>query len=501
MRKLLFCMVIGILLLVGVVSARAEEHIATTVDFVNDRKDSHPAHAATVAEPKASPVEENLSVSMPPPRDESWKRGVNAFGNYNYEQAVFCFMESPSPLAKYYLAKICFGDVFMNNLEGTSLPEINRQKAIEVLDTVINYKEAQELKSKYTLLMDSPEALSRFYYERGNYDEAEKAIEHVQGKEAEEIRHRYQLYSQSLKNPAPAHHEEAVFSEKPELRLPSEKAAIGNTHHEPTFVEEKGKGHESFSESACFVDGHQQQISDENDEMIAIDSHSSSAGEHHSSNIRHNEDIVHTESVKDSPPQKGNVLVSIKPAVVWDWPALPGYDYKPVARIEAETKMVLLDDIAVKWYYKVELPDSKVGYICSYLVKRVDNKEPKKLAQKTEIIEECSEYVNYLVDQHEAKKKAVSPKTPIKKKKPIAKKAPAKKQPHKAPVTHIVKPQAQPEVIFMDEAPVQHPSPVKHSSPVQHPSPVKHSSPVQHSSPPPSAHDESAHTTTEEKKH
>ncbi|MDI6786692.1 MAG: hypothetical protein QMD92_08305, partial [bacterium] len=140
---------------------------------------------------EAAPLAE-AAASMPPPRDESWKKGVTAFGNYDYEQAFFCFIESPAPLAKYYLAKIYFGDVFMNNLEGTSILEINRQKAIEVLNTVINYSDAQELKSKYTSLMNSSEALSRFYYERGNYEEAEKAIEHVQGKEAEEVRQRYQ---------------------------------------------------------------------------------------------------------------------------------------------------------------------------------------------------------------------------------------------------------------------------------------------------------------------
>ena len=295
------------------------------------------------------------SVSMPQAEDESWKKGVNAFGNYDYEQAFFCFIESPSPLAKYYLAKIYFGDVFMNNLEGTSLPEINRQKAIEVLDTIINYPDAQELKNKYTSLMDSSEALSRFYYECGNYEEAEKAIEHVQGKEAEEIRQRYSLYTQSLKNPAPVHHEDAVFSEKPELKLPHEKAAVEDTQHEPTFTEEKGKGHESFSETVCFVDGHQQQASHEDNEMIEVDSHPSS-NRAHSSEHSHNKDVVHDESVSDMQPRKSNMLVSIKPAIVWDWPAMPGYDYKPVAQIATETKMVLLDDISTKWYYKVELP-------------------------------------------------------------------------------------------------------------------------------------------------
>ncbi|MBU0700868.1 SH3 domain-containing protein [bacterium] len=467
MRKLLFYMAMNILLM---------GHVATVYAADESTEEMIVEFEKPAAETKALPVEGNSSVPMPPPRDESWKKGVNAFGNYNYEQAVFCFIESPSPLAKYYLAKIYFGDVFMNNLSGTSLPEINQQKAVEVLDTVINYKEAQELKNKYTSLINSPEVLSRFYYERGNYEEAEKAIEHVQGKEAEEIRHKYQLYVQSLKNPAPAYTEEAVFSEKPELRLPPEKSAPENTKLEPTFVEEKSKGHESFSESACFVDGHQQQISDENDEMIVVDSHPSSAGEHHPSEHKQDKDIVPAESVKDSLPQKGNVLVSIKPAIVWDWPALPGYDYKPVAKIATETRMVLLDDTAVKWYYKVELPDSKVGYICSYLVKRVDNKESKKSVQRTKIIEECSEYVNYLVDRHEEKKKAVKPKSPVKKKKPIVKKAPVRKQPQKSSVAHTVKHQAQPEVIFMNEEPVQHSSPI--------PSPNK-----------------SVHTTTEGGKH
>ncbi|MBI4778533.1 hypothetical protein HY792_06410 [Candidatus Desantisbacteria bacterium] len=483
MKKLLFCMVMNIFLIVGVVAVHAEEHGATTAagDIVSEPQIVESEKVAE--ESKALPVGSDMGaapVSMPPPRDESWKRGVNAFGNYNYEQAIFCFIESPSPLSKYYLAKIYFGDVFMNNLEGTSLPEINRQKAIEVLDTVINYVESQELKNKYTSLINSVEALSRFYYERGNYEEAEKAIEHVQGKEAEEIRHRYRMYSQSLKNPAPVEHEDAVFSEKPELKLPQKKAASENTQAEPTFIEEKSKGHESFSEAACFVDGHHQQISDESDEMIAVDSQSSSAKEHHPSAIKHDEDRVPAESVSDMPPQKGNVLVSIKPAIVWDWPALPGYDYKPVARIATETKMVLLDDIATKWYYKVELPDSKVGYICSYLVKRVDNTGPKKSVQKTEIIEECSEYINYLVDRHEEKKKAAQPKpkTPIKKKKhQVVKKSVAKKQPAKSAETHTVKPQPQSEVRFMDEAPVQHPSPL------------------------PSSPEKSVHTGTEEGKH
>ncbi len=459
------------------------EEVASEQKALTDREDFSDKGAIsgreTVSDRSIPSAKEAVSVSMPQAEDESWKKGINAFGNYDYEQAFFCFIESPAPLAKYYLAKIYFGDVFMNNLEGTSLPKINRQKAMEVLGTVINYPDAQELKNKYTSLMDSSEALSRFYYERGNYEEAEKAIEHVQGKEAEEIRHRYQLYTQSLKNPAPAHQEEAVFSEKPQLKLPNEKAVVEDTQHEPTFTEEKGKGHESFSETVCFVDGHHHQASHENDEMIEVDSHPSSAREHHSSESSHDEDVVQDESGADIQPRKSNTLISIKPAIVWDWPAMPGYDYKPVAQIATETKMVLLDDISTKWYYKVELPDSKVGYICSYLVKRLDdNKEQKKSVSKTETIEECTEYINYLVDRHEEEKKAAAkPKTQVKKKKPIAKKAAAKKQPAKSSGTHTVKPQAQPEIRFMDELPVKHPSP------------------------PPSSHEEPVHTSTEEEKH
>lgn len=464
MKSLLFCMTISIFfgVLPYVITAYATDELSNTEE-----------HVAMTA------VKGDTSTPIPPARDESWKKGVAAFSNYNYEQALFCFIESPAPLAKYYLSKIYFGDVFMNNVEGSSLPEINRQKAVEVLDTIINYKEAQELKNKYTSLMNSLEALSRFYYERGNYEEAEKTIESVQGKEAEEIRHRYQIYIQSLKNPTPAYPNDVVFSEKPELKLPQEKVVPEDTHHEPIFIEEKSKGHESFSDAVCFVDGHQQQTSDENDEMIAVDSQPSSARGYHPSNAGHDKNIVPAESVSDILPQKGNLLVSIKPAIVWDWPALPGYDYKPITRIEAETKMILLDNIATKWYYKVELPDSKVGYICSYLVRQVDNKEPKKSVQKTETIEECTEYINYLVDQHEEKKKAVvKPKAQVKKKKQsIAKKATAKKQPTKSLGAHTDKPQTQSEEIrFMNEAPVQHPSA-------------------------PSAYNKPIHTSTEKEKH
>ncbi|MEK7274498.1 MAG: SH3 domain-containing protein, partial [Candidatus Desantisbacteria bacterium] len=189
--------------------------------------------------------------------------------------------------------------------------------------------------------------------------------------------------------------------------------------------------------------------------------------------------VVHDESTSDMQSRKSNMLIAIKPAIVWDWPAMPGYDYKPVAQIATETKMVLLDDISTKWYYKVELPDGKVGYICSYLVRCLD-KEPKKTVQKAETIEECTEYINYLVDRHEEKKgekkAAAKPKTQVKKK-PIAKKAAAKKQPAKSSGTHTVKPQAQPEVRFMDEPPVSH------------------------SSPPPSLHEKSVHTGTGGEKH
>ncbi len=495
MKKLLFCMAISIFLEVAPLAEAASlpeaaplpEAIVSPKEAVSDRGATTAREAATV--------------HMPPPRDESWKNGVSAFGNYDYEQAAFCFIESPAPLAKYYLAKIYFGDVFMNNLAGTSLPEINRRKAIEVLGAVINYPDAQELKNKYTSLMDSSEALSRFYYERGNYEEAEKAIEHIQGKEAEEVRHRYRLYTQSLKNPDPVHREEAVFSEKPELKLSHEKhekADGEDTHSEPTFIEEKHKGHESFSETVSFIDGHHQQAEHEDEETIELDSHPSSAREdreHHLSKSSHDEDVVHTESVSDTHPRKGNTLVSIKPAIVWNWPAMPGYDYKPVAQITAETKMILLDDIATKWYYKVELPDSKVGYICSYLVKRI-GEEPKKSVEKTKIIEEYTEYINYLVDRHEEKKKAVAkPKAQVKKKKPIAKKATAKKQPAKSSGTHTVKPQAEPEVRFMDEPPVRHPEQHHPSPPPAPPAlPSSHHEPV-------SSHHEPAHMSTEGEKH
>ncbi|MFH1896700.1 MAG: SH3 domain-containing protein [Candidatus Desantisbacteria bacterium] len=465
MKKLLFCMVIGILLL-GCVNAiyaediKGQSAIIAEADSVKSKK--------IIAKPQVSSIEGNSSVkgattvSIPQTRDDSWKKGKSAFDNYDYEQAISCFIESPSPLAKYYLAKIYFGDVPINTVEGVSLPEINRQKSIEVLDTVINYKESQELKNKYAALMNSPEDLSKFYYEQGNYGEAEKAIELVQGKETEEVQQKNQSYSQSFENSTLAtstHSEEVVFSEQsvqpesklppevavvsvqPELKLPPKATVSQNTvesQSETTFVEEKGRGHDSFSEAACFVDGRQQQIGDENDEMITVDSQPSHtyAKEHC------------PEPMSEETPIKGNTLVSIKPAIVWDWPALPGYDYKPVARIEENKKMVLIDDVGNKWYYKVELSDGKIGYICSYLVEVVDRKA-KESVQKTRIIEEVSEYVNYLVDRHEEKKEAAKP---VKKKK---KQVTKKKQPVKSIKAQAVKPPEQQGVVFVDEVPVQ----------------------------------------------
>jgi len=486
MRKLLFCVTISILLL-GYVNAiyaeniKKQSAIIAEADMIKSKK---------VVEPQVSSIEENSSVkgatpaSMPSPRDKSWKKGVTAFGNYDYEQAISCFIESPSPLAKYYLAKIYFGDVVMNNLGGTALPEINRQKAIEVLDTIINYKESQELKNKYAALMNSPEALSKFYYEQGNYEEAEKAVEHIQGKEAEEAKQRYQSYatdrevsfsistyskevaasgqpeqyeselpsegyvvSGHSESKLPA--EEAVVSVQPELKLPPNTTTSQDTidsQYEATFVEEKGMDYDSFSESACFVDGHHQQIGDENDEMIMVDSQPSHTKKHHS------ESVSEWTPLPEGFPEKGNTLVSIKPAIVWDWPALPGYDYKPVARIEENTKMVLLNDIGNKWYYKVKLSDDKIGYICSYLVEKVD-KKAKESVQKTEIIEECSEYINYLVDRHEEKKEAAKPVK--KKKKQVTKKSPTKKQPVKSVKAQDAKSPEQQGVVFVDELPVQ----------------------------------------------
>ncbi|MBI4752887.1 hypothetical protein HY793_00735 [Candidatus Desantisbacteria bacterium] len=468
MRKLLFCTVTSILLLRYVAVAYAAE-IASLADEKIHAKEQVAATAVRDATP----------ASIPQPRDKSWKNGVAAFGNYDYEQAISCFIESPSPLAKYYLAKIYFGDVPINNLEGASLPEINRQKSIEVLDEIINYKDAQKLKNEYTSLMNFPELLSRFYYERGNYEEAEKAVEHIQGKEAEEAKQGYQSYTTAGEafSSTSTHSEEAVVSVQseskmlaegyvvsgqsesklpaeeavtpvqPELKLPPEATTSHDTidsQSEATFVEEKGRGHDSFSESARFVEGHLHQIGDENDEMIAVDSQSS-----HAYAKEHCPESVSEEA---SLPEKGNTLVSIKPAIVWDWPALPGYNYKPVARIEENTKMVLLNDTGNKWYYKVELPDSKIGCICSYRVGKVD-KKAKKSVQKTETIEEVSEYINYLVDRHEEKKEAVKPVK--KKKKQVAKKSSAKKQPAKSVKAQEAKPSEQQGVVFVDEAPVQ----------------------------------------------
>lgn len=422
------------------------------VSFVggNSKEVEESKDQVEVAEPQVSPIEGTSSVEgvtavpMSTPRNKSWKKGVAAFGNYDYEQAIFYFTDSPSPLAKYYLAKIYFGDVPINNLDNTSLPEINRQKAIDILNTIINYKESQELKNKYTVLMNSPEALSKFYYERGNYEETEKAIELVQSKETKEmIRQKYQSYSQSPKNStSTANSKESVVPKQPELKLSTEEAAFYNTiesKREPTFVEEENNGHDSFSEAISFIDGYA--VNEEEGE-IRIDSKPSSARKQYSE----------PDNEPDTELVKGSMVVSIKPTIVWDWPALPGYDYKPVTRIEENTKMVLLDDIGNKWYYKVELPDSRVGYICSYLVEGVD-KKAKESVQKTEIIEECSEYINYLVDRHEEKKQIVEP---VKKKKNQAvKKSIAKKQPAKSAKTQSVKPQGQPEVVFVDELPVQ----------------------------------------------
>jgi hypothetical protein len=278
-------------------------------------------------------------------------------------------------------------------------------------------------------LVNSPEELSKFYYERGNYTEAVKVLEGIEGKEVDALKQKYMRYAKAIRYFTPASPKPPVSREEPELTLNKEKEGEKIVKDK---VEAEEEEYYSLSVKHRCVDKPQplienlafsDRVSFVNIVHPDVPSCKESEGRKELNfdiqpKLYHYEHEIIMDNVPLVEPISKNVYITTKPAVLWNWPALPGYHYRPVGKIDKGTKLTILDD-SYKWYYKVELPDGRVGYVCSFLVYKPKLSQARIDKSKIALIEqECSEYVDYLVDMDEAKHKAnIKKHTKAKKKK------------------------------------------------------------------------------------
>ncbi|MFH1564033.1 MAG: SH3 domain-containing protein [Nitrospirota bacterium] len=286
---------------------------------------------------------------IPNPEDENWSKGFAAFSNYDYEAAIKYLTASNEVLAKYYLAKIYFGDVEVNNLERKPSPPIDRNKALAILGQYLGYSEIKGLLNDYLSLNTDKrgiilrERLSEFYFEKGNYEEAIKVRESISAKPSKEdnlfiIKCRYfrgveQRFITPVRNAKGILQQVAtqqtniLSSQQKETELPSKRIPIEEIGEIPVVnVNEK-----LYPEPTLM------------------------------STITPAQEIL---------PLK-QMVVAVKEAIIWDRPAIANTYYKALTKVEQGTIVTILNATSVEWYYNVCLPDGQVGWICSVLLKEM----------------------------------------------------------------------------------------------------------------------------------
>jgi tetratricopeptide (TPR) repeat protein len=282
---------------------------------------------------------------IPSPEGECWLKGFHAFSNYNYKEAIEHFEASDEVLAKYYLAKIYFGDVEVNNLERKPPPPIDRHKALTILQQYLKYDEIKSLLDEYISLNADKRKLSQFYFEKGNYEEAIKVRESISEELSKEDRvfiarcRYFQGIEQRLITP--------IINAK--RILEEAKVDISSIHHEE--IEEIPFQRVPLEEIGKDIP------------VVEIDEKV----------YPQVPPIASITVTKETPPLK-QAVVGVKHAILWDRPALPNTYYKALCKIEEGTIVTILDDTSIDWYYKVQLLNGQTGWICSVFLEDIPTK-------------------------------------------------------------------------------------------------------------------------------
>ncbi|MEW6096571.1 MAG: SH3 domain-containing protein [bacterium] len=308
-------------------------------------------HSASMGE--CTQFTHRIKKIIPCPEDEYWLKGFQAFSNYNYEDAIKYFEASKEVLAKYYLAKIYFGDVEVNNLERKPPPPINRQRALAILEQYLKYDEIKGLLNDYLCLNADKKQLSNFYFEKGNYEEAIKVRESISAEPSKEdmvfiTRCRY-FQGIEQRFITPIINAKKVL-EQTKVGIPSQQQ---EEEEEPPFqripVEEIGK------------------------EVPVVE-----VDEGAYPQIQPGATVT---VIKKILPFR-QAVVKVKEAIIWDSPALPNTYYKAVGKIEEGTMVSILDDTSVDWYYKVQLLNGQTGWICSVFLEDIPPKQEEGVKEE-----------------------------------------------------------------------------------------------------------------------
>lgn len=282
---------------------------------------------------------------IPNPEDENWSKGFAAFSNYDYEAAIKYLTASNEILAKYYLAKIYFGDVEVNNLERKPSPPIDRNKALTILGQYLGYSEIKGLLNDYLSLNADKKRLSEFYFEMGNYEEAIKVRESISAKPSKEdnlfmTKCRYfqgveQRFITQVRDTKGVLRQTDILPLQ--QRVATQKESVEPPTPNRVAIEEIG-------------------------ELPVVDVDEKSYPE--------------PALMATVPPAQAilplkQMVVAVKEAIVWDRPAIPNTYYKALIKIKQGTIVSILDATSVEWYYKVCLPDEQIGWICSVLLKEM----------------------------------------------------------------------------------------------------------------------------------
>ncbi|MDI6735692.1 MAG: SH3 domain-containing protein [bacterium] len=288
-----------------------------------------------------------VSEIIPNPEDENWSKGFAAFSNYDYEAAIKYLTASNEVLSKYYLARIYFGDAFVNNLERKPAPPIDRTQALTILGQYLGYSEMKGLLNDYLSLNADKKGLSEFYFEKGNYEAAIKVRESIKPSREDNLFITKCRYFQGVEQRfiTPIRDTKAVLRQA--NILPSQQKELV----EPPV--QRGKPQRGKP---------QQGMIEEIGEFPVV-------------NVDEKLYPEPVSRVTSTPTQEvfhpKQAVVAVQEAIVWDSPAIPNTSYKALFKIKQGTIVTILDTTSAEWYYKVCLPDGQVGWICSVLLKEV----------------------------------------------------------------------------------------------------------------------------------
>lgn len=260
-----------------------------------------------------------VSEIIPAPENENWSKGFTAFSNYDYEVAIKYLTASNEVLAKYYLARIYFGDVFVNNLERKPAPPIDRTQALTILGQYLGYSEMKRLLNDYLSLNANKKGLSKFYFEKGNYEEAVKVRESIKPSQEDNLFITKCRYFQGVEQRfiTPIRDTKDILRQANILPL-QQKGLV-----EPPV--QRGKSQQGMIEEI---------------------------GEFPVVNVNEKLYPDPVSRITSTPTQEvfhpKQAIVAVQEAIVWDNPAIPNTSYKALLKIKQGTIVTILDTTSAK---------------------------------------------------------------------------------------------------------------------------------------------------------